>query len=104
VCEVVRIFHVRRSSGRPVEQKITLKRPGVGILFRIEQRGWQPVVVVVRVHGDAQAELPQVVGATDSIGLVFSVRQSWHEQGCQDRYNSNNDEQFDQSEGRASFH
>jgi hypothetical protein len=62
------------------KQSIGLPRSGTGKFLRVELRGWQPVVVIVRVKEHSQAELPKVVGSTDPIGFVFGIAQSRQEQ------------------------
>src|SRR6185295_11395338 len=75
-----------------------------GGLFRIEERRRQPVIVAVRVHGETQAVLPEVVDATDPIGLVFGGGQSWQKQCRKDRDDGNDHQQFYQSEREVPFH
>jgi len=86
------------------KDKIAFKRTRAEILLGIKQGGWQPVMVAVRVHGQTQTELPQIVGATDSLSLVFCIGQRWQQQGCQDGDDGNDNQQLDQGESGATFH
>jgi hypothetical protein len=47
-----------------------------------------------RVHGHTQAQLPQVVRASDSIGLVLSVCQAGNSRAARYRYDGDDDQKL----------
>ena len=55
------------------------------------------IVVIVQVRNLGDPELLHVVGAKRHFGSAFCLVQRRKQHGCEDCYDSNDDEQFDQS-------
>src|SRR2546430_1837544 len=66
-------------------------RRGGAVRDRKERGG-----VVLRVHEDAERELPRVAGAVDLPSSGACLREDREEESGQDRHNGNDDEQLDQ--------
>ena len=64
------------------------------------------LVVVIQIHVERDAPLPEIAGAGGARGALFGPRQRRHEHGRQNRNDGNHHEQFDQGESalRISLH
>src|SRR5438045_4112372 len=61
------------------------------------------VVVIARVGGHPDANLPQIAEAIGFFGFVFGPGESRQKHGGKDRDNGDHDEKFDQREAVASL-
>src|SRR6266513_6389795 len=75
--------------------------PGLGILnpVRIEFGRRKPVLVVIRVHEECQAHLPEVVQAACLLAILLRARQRGQEHTSQNGDDGDHHQQFDQGEG-----
>ena len=95
----LRISRLTRFGGRIPEEQIA--SPGLGILnpVRIEFRRRKPVLVVIRVHEECKAHLPEVVQAACLLAILLRARQRGQEHTRQNRDDGDHDQQLDQGEG-----
>ena len=60
-------------------------------------------VVIADIHPEADGDLAKVVFANGEIGQTFSAREGRQQKAGEDRDDGDDDEEFDQSEGRLRF-
>ena len=71
---------------------------GSDILFRVEHRGGDLVVVIARVRHQSQPDLPQIVGTTRALRLVLGLAERREQQPGQNGNNRDHHQQFNQGE------
>jgi len=82
-----------RGSRKP--QLLCVATPESGVVVRVAV---ERIVVIVQVRNLGDPELLHVTGAKHYFGGAFCLVQRWKQHGREDCYDSNDDEQFDQSE------
>ncbi len=78
-----------------VEHHVAHPRFGANDFFRLEHRGRNPVIEITRISRQRQPDLPEIVGATGSLGLVFCLAERREQQRGENGKNGNHHQQLD---------
>src|SRR2546421_2145387 len=95
----LRISRLTRFWGRIPKEQIASPGLRTGNSVRIEFGRRKPVLVVIRVHENCKAHLPEVVQAACLLAILLRAGQRGQEHTGQNRDDGNHDQQFDQGEG-----
>src|SRR5437870_846542 len=93
------ISRLTRFGGRIPKEQIASPGFRTDNSVRIEFGRRKPVLVVIRVHEECKAHLPEVVQAACLLAILLRAGQRRQEHTGENRDDSDHDQQFDQGEG-----